>query len=65
MSICRRCAAVFDCCMVDRVTEPCWCMQLPLLPAEAVVAAGEDGKTGSCYCPACLQELIFLRENAI
>jgi hypothetical protein len=51
MSVCLRCAAVFDCCMVEGVVEPCWCTRLPLLPAKVLIAADEDGKDGCYYCP--------------
>jgi hypothetical protein len=62
MSVCRRCAAVFDCCMVEGAAEPCWCTRLPVLPAEALVTVDQDGQGGSCYCPVCLRELVSERD---
>ncbi|MEB0136011.1 cysteine-rich CWC family protein [Actimicrobium sp. CCC2.4] len=53
MSRCLRCGAEFGCGMVDPATSgPCWCTLLPSLPA---LPAGSDA---SCFCPACLRELL-------
>ncbi|MCM0044748.1 MAG: cysteine-rich CWC family protein [Burkholderiaceae bacterium] len=54
MSDCVRCGRAFGCGMIDGdATTPCWCTALPPLPAAFV---GRDAAT--CYCPACLAQLL-------
>ncbi|HCY61368.1 MAG TPA: hypothetical protein DHV59_00700 [Oxalobacteraceae bacterium] len=66
MSRCARCGAEFACGMVDvadasaasgATDAPCWCMQLPTLPATALHddrnAIGTRQAT-ACLCRACL-----------
>lgn len=54
MSQCDRCGIYFNCGMVDGASEaPCWCTQLPLLPAPDL---GKDSTR--CYCPDCLRQLL-------
>ncbi|WP_081801508.1 cysteine-rich CWC family protein [Herminiimonas sp. CN] len=57
MSLCTRCGAPFACGMLDRHdSAPCWCSQLPALPAAAIdAAAGADAR---CLCPACLHAAV-------
>ncbi len=58
MSACIRCGQSFQCGMVDAgAPEPCWCTQLPALPAEQLQLAAASGKAG-CYCPDCLRALV-------
>ena len=55
MSACITCGKPFQCGMVDAgAAQPCWCTQLPSLPASALAAAAASGNAG-CYCPACLR----------
>lgn len=54
MSQCDRCGITFNCGMVDSAAEaPCWCTQLPLLPAPVL---GQD--SARCYCADCLRQLL-------
>ncbi len=58
MSACVACGQSFQCGMVDTgAPDPCWCTQLPPLPAEQLQAAADRGKAG-CYCPDCLRALV-------
>ena len=50
-NICPGCGAGFTCGMQAGQPE-CWCATLP--PLLAVPSAG----AGSCYCPACLAQMI-------
>ena len=50
-NICPACGAGFTCGMQAGQPE-CWCAALP--PLLAVPSAG----AGSCYCPACLAQMI-------
>jgi hypothetical protein len=65
MSACSRCGAGFACGMTDdgARNEPCWCMQLPILPLEAFLAVGGDAAE-SCLCPACLHALVAAQPKA-
>ncbi|MFA6312377.1 MAG: cysteine-rich CWC family protein [Sterolibacterium sp.] len=50
---CPRCGAIFACGM-QTGQEPCWCAELPVLKVKADQAS-------SCYCPACLKQLIEIQ----
>jgi hypothetical protein len=55
MSRCARCGTDFQCCEVDgNAIQPCWCTQLPSLPASDYLKDA-DGVMSSCLCPHCLQ----------
>ncbi|WP_296951742.1 cysteine-rich CWC family protein [uncultured Massilia sp.] len=59
MSACARCGAAFGCAMADGGDgAPCWCTRLP-----AVVPVPADGTAAGCWCPACLEQHIALREG--
>ncbi len=59
MSTCPRCGAAFECGMADAgATEPCWCTQLPTLPATAYVPDKVDDALSRCFCPNCLRALL-------
>ncbi len=62
MSTCSRCGAAFECGMVDGMSEPCWCTQLPPLPRQAYVEDQEDAAAARCFCPACLRALLAAPE---
>ena len=58
MSACVACGNEFQCGMVDAdAAEPCWCTQLPPLPAGHLTAAAASGNA-ACYCPDCLRALV-------
>ncbi|QAU33245.1 cysteine-rich CWC family protein [Janthinobacterium sp. 17J80-10] len=62
MSRCARCGAEFSCGVTDGpANAPCWCMQVPALPAAALEdykAGDRDGQTRGCLCRACLLTLL-------
>ncbi len=56
MSQCVSCGQEFHCAMADgERDQPCWCTTLPVIPGEALAAAGGDGS--ACFCPACLRRI--------
>jgi hypothetical protein len=55
MSTCSRCQNTFECGMVEATDAPCWCTELPPLPADALPDAGENSL---CLCPDCLKARI-------
>ncbi len=58
MSACITCGKPFQCGMADAgAAQPCWCTQLPPLPAAMLEAAAAQGRTG-CYCADCLRALV-------
>ncbi len=58
MSACITCGKSFQCGMADAgAAQPCWCTQLPPLPAAMLEAAAAQGRTG-CYCADCLRALV-------
>ncbi len=58
MSQCIACGNGFQCGMVDTgADQPCWCTQLPPLPAGRLQSA-DDGRALGCYCPACLRDRV-------
>ncbi len=63
MSTCARCGAAFACAMADGGDgAPCWCTRLPpVVPVPAPTAAG--AVPAGCWCPACLEQHIALREG--
>lgn len=69
MSVCDRCGATFACGMTDvGADQPCWCTQLPSLPASAYVRiegeTSDEAVTGHCFCPGCLRTLISNQDAA-
>jgi hypothetical protein len=53
---CPRCGARFECGM-KAGRKRCWCADLPALQR----AGGDDAAPPSCYCPACLKELLEIQ----
>ncbi|MDO9361221.1 MAG: cysteine-rich CWC family protein [Polaromonas sp.] len=66
-SACPRCGAAFRCGMVGGDSE-CWCVKLPNLMAVPSAGASNpesipEPGAASCFCPACLQEIIDARSS--
>ena len=55
-NVCPECGALFTCGMNAGQTS-CWCVAFP--PLLAVPSAG----AGSCYCPACLAQMIETQQG--
>ena len=68
MSACVACGSEFQCGMADAgAADPCWCTQLPPLPAlppSPVPEAAAWRGHARCYCPACLRTLLAAPESA-
>jgi hypothetical protein len=69
-SVCPRCGAGLRCGMVAGDAE-CWCVKLPhVMPlrssstADSGAAATDTPPGASCYCPACLKQIIDERTQA-
>jgi predicted RNA-binding Zn-ribbon protein involved in translation (DUF1610 family) len=66
-SLCPRCGAGLRCAMVAGDAE-CWCVQLPQVmpvPSSTPLPLQPEGSAASCFCPACLQQIINEQSNAI
>jgi hypothetical protein len=44
--------------MEDGSDSPCWCTQLPSLPAKSYQRNHDDGGASRCFCPDCLRALL-------
>jgi hypothetical protein len=66
MSTCDRCGAAFECGMADTgADQPCWCTQLPSLPASGYVQNSNDGMSSRCFCPDCLGMLTSGQKSSL
>lgn len=65
MSSCTRCGAEFGCGMTDAgAAHPCWCTQLPPIPADVLIKAQTGSGKPACYCPDCLRTLAGIEKAA-
>lgn len=64
MSRCASCGMEFQCGEADgngEAGQPCWCMQLPSLPASDYLKDAE-GVASSCLCRQCLSMRLSIPE---